>query len=103
MFCFSFFFSQSSVHPGQDWQSPSRRIRTYQTKNTKTQNGKKNSINQNNNNPVAGNETRKKKKPIRRPLNQNNKNPVAHSITRRKSSNQSNKNSKSDSKSGRRA
>jgi hypothetical protein len=41
------------VHPGLDRQSPSRRIGTYQTKNTK---------NQNNNNLVARNQTKKKKK-----------------------------------------
>jgi hypothetical protein len=82
----SFFFSQSGVNPGWDQQSPNRRIRTHQTKNTKTQNGKK--FNTPKQQQVAGNKTRKKKKkkkkkPICRPLN-----PIAHSTTRRKSSNQ---------------
>jgi hypothetical protein len=56
----SFFFSQSGVNPGWDQQSPNRRIRTHQTKNTKTQNGKK--FNTPKQQQVAGNKTRKKKK-----------------------------------------
>jgi hypothetical protein len=55
----SFFFSQSGVNPGRDRQSPNRRIRTHQTKNTKTQNGKK--FNTPKQQEVTENKTRKNK------------------------------------------
>jgi hypothetical protein len=82
MFCFSFFFSQSSVHPGWDRQSPSRWIRTHQTKTTKTQNGKKFNKPKQQSSRRKSNKRKKKKKkksPTIKPKQQKPNHPLNHS------------------------